>query len=284
MKRGPRYGQCRYLATMRICALVLLLPLAVLTRGNGDPLPAGARQAGMANAAVALTGIWGVYHNQAGLASIDSITVAAFYQQHYLARELAQQSLAVALPFGNGVLAVNMNRFGYELFSQNLVGVAYAMEFGEGLRAGVQLDYLGIQLGEGYGSTSGVTAEFGVQARLTDKLWAGAHLYNPTRMQVGGPFEDRAPTRLRAGLNYTFSERFQMSAEVAKDIDFDEEVRIGMEYRPTEVLFIRGGIATDPTLNSLGFGLRLGALDVDLSANFRGRLGPTPQFGLTYRL
>ena len=238
----------------------------------------------MANAAVSLTGLWSAYHNQAGLASIDSITIGVFYQQHFLARELAQQSIAVAGPLGNGVIALTFNRFGYDLFSQNLIGVGYAMAFGNGLRAGIQLDHVGIRLGEGYGSTTGVTVEFGVQARLTDKLWFGAHIFNPNRMNLGSAFEERAPTRFRAGGHYTFSDRFLMSAEVVKDIDFQEQVRIGFEYRPHQVLFIRGGLSTDPNMNSLGFGLHLNRLDLDLAASFRSQLGPTPQFGLRYSL
>lgn len=269
---------------MRSALITLILCLPLTSFGSGDPLPTGARQGGMANAAVALTGLWSIYHNQAGLAAIDSLTVGLFYQQHFLARELAQQSVSVASPLGNGVLAATFNRFGYDLYSENLFGLAYAMEFGDGLRAGVQLDYMGVQLGEGYGSTSGMTAEIGVQARLTDKLWFGAHLFNPTRMEIGGPYQEKAPTRFRAGATYTFSDRFLLSAEVSKDIDFDEQVQIGMEYMPSKVLFVRGGLSTDPSQNSLGFGLRLNRLDIDLAAAFRNTLGPTPQFGLTYRL
>lgn len=238
----------------------------------------------MANAAVSLTGLWSVYHNQAGLAAIDSLRIGVFYQQHFLARELAQQSIAVANPLGNGVVAMTINRFGYDLYSENLIGLAYAMSFGDGLRAGVQLDYVDVRLGEGYGNTSGVTAEFGVQARLTEKLWFGAHVYNPNRMTIGGPFDERAPTRFRAGANYTFSEKFVMSADVSKDIDFKEQVHVGMEYSPSEVLFLRGGISTDPSQNSAGVGIHLGRLDIDIAATFRSKLGPTPQFGLTYSL
>lgn len=269
---------------MRKCLPLLFSLFLIPAYGSGDPLPSGARQAGMANAAVSLTGLWSVYHNQAGLASIDSLTVGVFYQQHFLARELAQQSFAIANPLGNGVIALNINRFGYDLYSENLIGVAYAMEFGEGLRAGIQLDYVDVQLGEGYGSTSGVTAEFGVQARLTENLWFGAHVYNPNRMEIGGPYEEKAPTRFRVGANYTFSDKFLMSAEVVKDIDYDEQVRIGMEYMPNEVLYIRGGISTDPSQNSAGIGIHLGRLDIDMAATFRSKLGPSPQFGLTYSL
>ncbi len=282
--QAAKVAYSTYLAVMRNCILIVFTLSLLPLWGNGDPLPSGARQAGMANAAVSLTGLWSVYHNQAGLAALDSLTVGIFYQQHFLARELAQQSIAVASPLGNGVIAVNLNRFGYDLFSQNLVGVAYAMEFGESLRAGVQLDYVGVQLGEGYGNSAGVTAEFGVQARLTDKLWFGVHVFNPNRMEIGGPFEERTPTRFRAGGHYTFSDQFLISAEVAKDIDFQEQVRVGIEYRPSNVLFIRGGLSTDPTSNSLGFGLQLNRLAIDLAASFRSQLGTTPQFGLRYSL
>ena len=205
------------------------------------------------------------------------------YQQHWLSPDLALQALAFAMPLGNGTIAVSADRFGFSLYQEQQFGLAYAMRFGDGLRAGVQLDYLNVRLGEGYGSRSTMVAQLGVQARLTDALWLGAHLYNPGRAELGGRYEEKVPTVMRAGLGYTFSRQLMLSAAVEKDLDRPESVKAGIEYHPTEVLFLRIGVSTGPVQGHFGVGTRFGRFDADLAVSVRSQLGATPQLNLNYR-
>ena len=64
-------------SALRSLLLVLLLLPASL-HANNENDPAGARPAGMANAALSFTDIWSLYHNQAGLAYIDGIAAGVF--------------------------------------------------------------------------------------------------------------------------------------------------------------------------------------------------------------
>src|SRR5690606_7500333 len=222
-------------------------------------------------------------HNQAGLAGLEGPVAGAYYQQHWLSPDLAMQGLAFALPVGQGTFALSAHSFGNSLYAQRTFGLAYAMKLGEGLRVGLQLDYLHVQLGEGYGSTGAVTAELGVQARITEQLWIGAHLYNPNRATLGGPYAERAPTVLGAGLGYTFNDQVLLTAGVVKDIDRPEQFRAGIEYRPLPALFLRTGMGTGPTRAHFGAGVRMGQLDLDLAAVIRAQLGLTPMVNLNYR-
>ncbi len=269
--------------TMRRLLSVLALAAVATAQAGGDNLPVGARITGMGQAGLTLIDLWSVQHNQAGLAGLTRPAVGVFMQRHWLSEALDHQALAVALPLGRGTIAVNANTLGYDLYREMKVGLAYAMRFGEGLRIGVQLDYLSVRLGEGYGSRAMVTGEVGVQARLTERLWAGAHLYNPSRAELGGPTDERVPTVLKAGLGYTFSEKLIVTGEVVKDIDEAERFHAGIEYRPVNALFLRTGVSTGPTQGHFGVGVRLKGFDLDLAVAFRSLLGPTPQLGLSYR-
>lgn len=238
---------------------------------------------------LATADLWGLRLNPAGIAGLKETTAGLFFQQHFLSPDLSQQGLAVAIPVGNGAFGVSGDRFGYDLYNETRVGLAYAMRFGDGLRAAVQLNHLGVRLGGNYGNTSAITAELGVQARLTEALWIGAHLYNPGRAQLGVandagvPIEERVPTLLRAGLAYTFSTKLLMTAEAEKDIDRAERFRFGVEYMPNKVLFLRTGISTGPVQSHFGVGFRLKHLDIDLALAVRSQLGPTPMIGINYR-
>ncbi|MCB0795557.1 MAG: hypothetical protein KDB88_12540 [Flavobacteriales bacterium] len=267
---------------MRRLAIGVFMLFCGTVQAGGDNLPVGARFAGMGYAGLTLVDVWSIHHNQAGLAGLERPVAGLYYQQHFLSAELGHQGLAFAMPLGNGTIGVTANSFGYSLYRETKAGLTYAMRFGEGLRAGIQLDYMHVALGEGYGSTGSVTAELGVQARITEKLWLGVHLFNPNRAELGGPYNDRIPTVLRAGLGYTFSEKLRMTGEVEKDIDRAERFRAGLEYRPIEVLYLRTGVSTGDVQGHFGVGLHFGPVDVDMAMSWRAQLGATPQVNLNY--
>lgn len=274
---------------MRSSLLCLALVAATLAHAGGDPLPIGARFGGMGGSGLTLVDPWSIRLNPAGLAGLQRITAGLSYQRHYLSEDLSHQGLVVAIPLGPGVLGAGIDRFGYSLYSETRTSLAYAMPFGEGLRAAVQFDHIGVRLGENYGSSGSVVAELGVQARITDALWIGAHLYNPTRSALlkdtdrAVPIEEYIPTLLRAGFGYTFSTKLLMTLEAEKDIDQAERFRVGIEYNPNKVLYLRTGVSTGPTQSHFGAGFRLEQFDIDLAVAVRSQLGATPMLSLNYR-
>lgn len=268
---------------MRHLLFALGATLATSCLAGGEFLPSGARFAGMGYTGLTAADPWSIRLNPAGLAGLNKSVIGVFHQSHWLSKELAQQGLVAAVPLGKGTIALSGDRFGYALYNETKVGAAYAMRFGDGLRAAVQMDYLGVRLGENYGSASALAVSLGMQARLTEALWIGAHVYNPNRVRIGGPYDDRIPTLLRAGFGYTFSTKLLMTLEAEKDIDRQERIRMGVEYHPNDVLYLRTGISTGPVQGHFGAGFRLKRIDIDLAVAVRSQLGTTPIIGLNYR-
>jgi hypothetical protein len=274
---------------MRRSLTALLLFATLSLFAGGEHLPLGARFAGMGNTGLTLIDVWSMRLNPAGIAGLERPTAGLFYQQHFLSEELASQALAFTLPLGKGTFGITADRFGYSLYRETRTSVAYAMRFNEGLRAAVQMSHIGVRLGENYGSTSAFMAELGVQAKITEALWVGAHIYNPTQARLGTsteggvPIDERVPTLLRAGFTYTFSAKLLMNLEVEKDMDRPERYRFGMEYNPNKVLYLRTGISSAPASSHFGVGFRIDRMDIDLAVALRSRLGPTPMLNLNYR-
>ena len=274
---------------MRNALIITSFLSASACLAGGDPLTVGARFAGMGGSGLTLADLWSVRLNPAGIAGLDKPAAGLFYQRHFLSEDLAHQGLAVALPVGKGAFGIGVDRFGYDLYNETRASLAYAMRFGEGLRAAVQLNYLGVQLGGNYGGTGAFAAEVGVQARISEQFWLGAHLFNPTRSKLGTVTEsnvvldERVPTLLRAGLGWVVSSKLTLTGEVEKDIDRAERFRFGVEYNPSKALFLRTGISTANVQGHFGVGVRTGRLDVDLAVAVRAQLGPTPMINLNYR-
>lgn len=274
---------------MRHAFLLAGLLATCSSLAGGDPLPVGARFAGMGGSGLSLADLWSLRLNPAGLAGLQGAQAGLFYQRHFLSEDLAHQGVAVALPVGKGCFGIGADRFGYELYNETRASLAYAMRFGEGLRAAVQINHIGVRLGGNYGSAGTVAAELGVQARISEQFWMGAYLFNPTRAKLAASTEsivvldERVPTLLRAGLGWLVSTKLTLTAEAEKDIDRRERFRFGVEYMPSKALFLRTGISTGPVQGHFGAGIRTGRLDVDLALAVRALLGPTPMVNLNYR-
>lgn len=269
---------------MRHCLpviITLFLFSSDLTAGN-DNHPVGGRSAGMAHSSVTLSDVWAGHQNQAGLIGLKSTTAGIFYENRYLIPELSLKAGIVAMPFKNGVFALSVSNFGFTLYNESKVGLAYAMKISDKVSAAVQLDYLNTQIGEGYGNKSALAGEAGIRAELTDALTIGAHIFNPTRAKLSEYNDERVPTIMRLGVDYKFSEKVFVSVETLKDMDHKAVFKAGLEYHVIEQLYLRTGISTNPALNTFGFGLELKQFKIDFATSLHSVLGYSPQLSLTY--
>ncbi len=244
--------------------------------------PTGARTAAMGNSSVSLTDFWSVQNNPAGMAGYAHFAAGIAYQNRFLMKELALKSAAIIAPVNFGVLGVSFNQFGYELYNENKIGLAYARSFGKVLRMGVQLDYLSANFAEGYENGSAITFEFGVQAQINEKLTAGAYIFNPIKAKLSSKTDERIPVVLRFGLSYLFTPELLGTAEIEKNFDNEASIRGGLEYYVVQKFFVRAGIVTQPNILTFGAGMDLGPVRLDLAAGVHQVLGSTIQASLVF--
>ncbi len=247
-----------------------------------DNYPFGGRSAGMANAAVTLYDFWAVSHNQAGLALEENIAAGVYYENRFGIEELGLGAGAFVLPTDAGVFGFNFTYFGYSLYNESKVGLAYARSFGDNLSTGLQLNYLSTRIAEDYGINHSFTFELGAIYQLIPDLYIGAHLFNPIKAKIGDYDDERIPTIFRIGISYIFSERVIVILETEKDIYKPYNFKLGIEYQITDPVYIRGGIATDNNQNAFGVGLNPGNFKIDIAASYHNVLGFSPQFSLVY--
>jgi hypothetical protein len=267
----------------KLCLLLIFISVVLRAASASDNTLAGARATGMANAAVVLDDVWSVSYNQAGLALLDHPVAGIYFDNRFMVSELAVKSFAFALPVKNsGTFAIHATQFGYSQYKESKAGIAYGRKLGGKVSAGIQLDYLSTVIADDYGSRNSFVVEGGILAEPIANLRLGVQVFNPTRAKLAEYDDERIPAIFRVGAGYTFSGKVLLTAEVEKDIDFGANFRAGIEYHPIDVLFLRGGIATDPSLSCFGFGLKLKNFMLDASASYHATLGFAPQVGLTY--
>jgi hypothetical protein len=270
----------------KVLLIATFLPLLLWGQNGTDPV--GARPAGMANAALTFTDIWSSFHNQAGLGYVENITAGAFYENRFLVDGMAFAGFAGAAPLGNGAIGVNYSNFGYGAYNEGKIGLAYGMKLAERLSIGVQLNYHNTRIAaEDYGNAGALTAEVGVRMEVSERVTIAAHLFNPTRTTLidndGSAIPDeKIPTVIRLGAGYQISDELLFAGEVEKDIDQNALFRGGIEYQPVDILYLRLGASSEPSLFSFGLGLKFDSFQFDLASSYSSVLGYSPQISLTY--
>jgi len=256
--------------------------------------PTGSRALALGNTSVAFSDFYSTFNNQAGLAKLKAINTGADWHNRFLVKELAQSSAALALPVRMGVFGASMQYFGYALFNETQLGLAYARNFGEKFAAGLQFDYFTQHIAEGYGNATAFTFEAGVQTRLNDNLMVGAHAFNPVGVTLKGDHEREIPEIFTLGILYIIADGLVASVEAEKNSEFKPLIRGGVEYQLVEPVFFRIGFSTLPArtgsvnfsianLYAFGFGYRMHNLSVDLAASVHQTLGWSPGISVYYQ-
>jgi len=249
-----------------------------------DNYPTGARSTGLANASVTIGDCWSAFHNQAALAWMDRISAGASYDSRFTIANLSTKGFVFAVPLKAGTFALSGDVFGYSQYNEKKAGIAFAKKLGEKFSAGVQLDYLNTFINDdNYGSHTTFAVEAGLLAEPFKNFRIGLHVYNLSRAKLAQYADEKIPTIFRLGGSYRFSEKLFWSVEEEKDIDQKAVFKSGLEYHVADVLYLRGGIGTNPTLFSFGFGLKIGNLFLDMASTYHQVLGFSPALSLTYQ-
>ncbi|RYU76755.1 PorV/PorQ family protein [Hymenobacter persicinus] len=273
----------------RYTLFVGLLAFSGIARAQGNgPGIRGARAAALGNASVALTDGWAMGNNVAGLGQLTEASVGVYAENRYLIRALSTAVLTAATPLGdlregrarNGVVGVEVQRFGDKLYSEQRVGFGYGYHSGL-FSLGARLDVLQVSI-EGLGSRRALAASIGGQAEIVPKrLYFGAYLYNLNQARLAKYDDERVPTVLKAGLSYQPAEKVLLNVETEKDVDQPADFKAGLEYQAVAALAVRAGFSSLSQQTTGGVGLRAGNYRLDYAAAWQARLGLSQHLSLS---
>jgi hypothetical protein len=263
--------------------LSIFFLVSTILAGN-ENTTIGGRASAMGGAAVTLSDFWAINNNQAGLAELKKMKLGFYFENRFLSKELSYKALAFALPTKSGVFGVNYSHFGYSLYSEQKVGLAYAKSFGKRFSAGLQLDYLGTSIADNYGNKSAFTFELGVLAKLTNNVTIGVHLFNPVNAKFNDYNNEKIPSVFKLGFSYLFSEKLLFAIETEKNINYNPIFKAGIDYKIISFAYLRLGISNNPTISTFGFGVDYKQFTIDFSSSVHQIMGYSPQFSLIYTL
>jgi hypothetical protein len=167
--------------------------------------PAGARALSLSNAFVSVTDTWSTFHNQAGLAGLESFSAGVFYESRFMVDELSHVAGSLVIPLKSGTFGFSFSQFGKGTYKEHKVGLAFAKSLTKKISAAIQLDYLSKLYPENERANGFATFEAGVVYAATDELILGAHIFNPIQSGIKTPEGvQKMPTVFRIGGHYQF--------------------------------------------------------------------------------
>ncbi len=221
--------------------------------------------------------------NAASLANLNQSSVALYAERRFALNNLNLLSFSGAVVTKRGAFAVHGNYFGFGLFSQSGLSLAYGIQVSKKADVGVQFNYYNLHQGAGYGSASSINASAGAIFHLTDKVHAGIHIYNP----VGSKWskaEEKIPSQYTLGLGYEASDRLFVSAEAVKEENLPATVNAGLQYQFQKQFFARAGVSTATASYFAAVGFVFDSFRADIAASYQSPLGISPGILLLFNL
>ena len=263
-----------------IFIIIYLSIINVNLAQNGMSIVSGAKGAAMANASNTFQDVFSITSNQAGIAFLENASVGLLAEQRFLSADIRQFGAVAGLPTRFGSFGLLIQTFGFDVYNEQKIGLAYARKLSKKFAIGVQFDYLNTQVSE-YGNFNAISFEAGLQTEVLKNLWLGASVSNPFRIEVAP--DEYLPTQFNIGLSYRFSNKILIACEIEKDFEYPTSARVGLDYHIIEPLSIRLGVGTEPVQNSFGIGIHLKQFTLDFAARYHQILGFTPTFSMSYQ-
>lgn len=266
---------------MKLLLFTFIILPTFLFSSNGDG-PIGARSAALGHASSCLFDVWSARNNQGSLGFVRKTEVAAFYENRFFVKELSQSGFAVAAPIKKGTFGLSYSSLGYNLYRESQATLSYGMKLNENVSAGIGIDYLNTKIADIYGQAHAITGSVGLTAKILPQMVISTHLYNPFRAKITNYNNEKVPTIFKFGAQYIFSKKVFLVAEAEKISAQKINIKGGIEYNPSSIVYLRVGGSSYPTQAAFGIGVNYNGLKIDMSTAYHNVLGFSPQIGLSY--
>jgi hypothetical protein len=221
----------------------------------------------------------GFFQNQALLAYNNSLALGANYESRFNLKELAYSSFGCVVPFGSGSFGAIYSQYGTTDLRRMFGGIAIGLELGERVAGGVQIDYIGENVYDGYNDTHTITIEIGTAIKFSEKTTIGINIFNPLPQHLR---DNYLPSSISLGIGSNISDKVFLGAETLLTTGEKVIVKTGFQLEVVRNLFLRGGYTTENNSFCFGVGYRFKPVKIDFSFLAHETLGRSSSVSLVF--
>ena len=216
--------------------------------------------------------------NPGGTPQVSRFVLTSHYTRLFGMKELAQVSISGVAPTRMGHFGLFYHSFGSSLYREAVIGLSYGRSIGRRFHAGLTLRRMSLAV-RNYEGASASALDAGVLVDLPYSLRLGTMVHAAALLNESGTATGN-PRIVQVGLSRT-GDRLTVSFQVDHHPRHGYNTRIGQEFRLAELVTIRAGLTTDPSLFYIGLGLAKGRVKTDYALSSHSLLGVTHRFSLT---
>jgi len=241
----------------------------------------GARAVGLNGAYTSLSdNSLAIFYNPSGLGQVNYREFSVFYSPAPFGfTELSTSALTYAEPFKFGTIGLGIKNYGYELYREINVTLAYGGKFKKRIFYGLNLNYYNLNI-KNYGSASSFGLDAGLMAYLTKFLSWGFFGKNITGSTIGIS-KEKIVQVYRSGFTVNPGYDISLILEAEKDVRYPLSIRAGMEYNLLDYVDLRAGVGSEPATFTGGIGFNYNIFQIDYALYHSQDLGLTHQGTLT---
>lgn len=238
---------------------------------------------GMGNTGLAIESVYSLSNNPAGIGTLDKAAIALAYQPHFMTNDLRSQAFYLTAPVKNvGSFGLGMHNYGIANVSSFLTAsMSYVKSFGGIISSSISANYHRFYV-KNYESDQTFSLDLGALIKISNQVNIGMVFRNASFSKFQDDTDQYLPMEAGIGVLYTVSDELSLAVDTYYEYERHMNVRGGLSYSIGNVVFLRAGIASDPTQYFAGIGLKFKSFQFDVSSSFHHRLGSSPQFALAY--
>ena len=242
----------------------------------------GGRAAGLGYASSTLVDEWALLNNVGGLAKVEKLNAVFAYDARPKLPGSNRMAAALSMPVKIGGVGFSLFRFGDDLYNEQILSVGYGNQFGI-TSLGLKVNYVQYRA-EGIGNRSFIGLNFGGITQLSKQISIGAYIVNLNQPKLSSIDDERAPTRLVAGISFKASEECIIISEVEKELDYDATIKAGIEYAIHKKIFVRTGFNLQPSSAFFGLGFKAKKIKFDYALQYNDALNAAHQASAIYSI
>lgn len=262
---------------------VLIIIIATVFRLNAQLAsvpPTGPRAFGMGSVSVTSKDDWAIFNNPAGISEKEQTSALFAYRTIFDFTPFNTVSAGGVLPTKIGTVGVSVFRFGDDEFNSQMLSGMFSHQIGI-VGLGLRANYLQFNI-EGFGRKAIFVADIGAIAKLSDQLSFGVQVTNFSQSSLSADDQERVPTIINIGFSYEPTTDLFITLEGEKDVDLEADLKMGLEYKILDKVFVRTGFTIDAGTHSFGAGIELDQFFFDYGIKIDQFLGNNHNLGLVF--
>ncbi|NCS88473.1 MAG: hypothetical protein GW789_07000 [Ignavibacteria bacterium] len=255
----------------------LLAALQILLFPQMSP---GAKQISLANSDAALSNdVFAIFNNPAGLAQMNWREIGVYYSPApFGLKELSNAYAAYSQPLFSGTVAIGGMTYGFDLYKESRVLVAYSYNYLNKFFAGAAVNYHSVSI-KNYGFDNAFYINAGLLLYIENYLRWGASITNINRATFGNE-KKQIPVIYNTGISYDVLDNLALCAGIEKETSFSFSFKVGLEYELIKYFTVRTGFSNEPVKYTAGVGITYSYFNLDYAVFNHQDLGLTHQIGI----